>query len=69
MIKPAAGPFLFDTSAESWLARAEQPELIEWMRGYLLHHEIHVSAVTVMERGSRIPSPVAPGYRQPKGAH
>jgi predicted nucleic acid-binding protein len=50
MVNPAAGPFLFDTSAESWLGRAERSETLEWMRGYLLHHEIHISAVTVMER-------------------
>lgn len=50
MINPAAGPFLFDTSAENWLGRAELPQVLAWMRGYLLHHEIHISAVTVMER-------------------
>ncbi|HEV2686899.1 MAG TPA: type II toxin-antitoxin system VapC family toxin [Bryobacteraceae bacterium] len=50
MVNPAAGPFLFDTSAESWLGRSERPQVIEWMRGYLLQHEIHISAVTVMER-------------------
>ncbi len=50
MVSPAAGPFLFDTSAESWLGRAGEPEVLEWMREYLLRHEVHVSAVTVMER-------------------
>ena len=50
MVNPAAGPFLFDTSAESWLGRAERPEALEWMRGYLSHHEIHISAVTLIER-------------------
>ena len=50
MISPTAGSVFFDTSAESCLARAERTEVIEWMRGYMLHHEIHVSAVTVMER-------------------
>jgi len=50
MLNPAAGPFLFDTSAESWLGRAERSEALRWMRGYLLHYEIHISAVTVMER-------------------
>src|SRR5690349_21295214 len=50
MVNPADGPFLFDTSAESWLARSEQTHVIEWMRAYLLHHEVHISAVTVMER-------------------
>jgi predicted nucleic acid-binding protein len=50
MVNPASGPFLFDTSAESWLGRAEQSEVRDWMREYLAHHEIHVCAVTVMER-------------------
>lgn len=27
VIDPASGPFLFDTNAESWLARALQPEI------------------------------------------
>jgi predicted nucleic acid-binding protein len=50
MVDPASGPFLFDTSAESWLGRAQQPAVLDWMRAYLSHHEIHISAVTVMER-------------------
>ena len=50
MLSPAAGPFLFDTSAESWLGRAERSEVVEWMRRYLSHHEVHISAVTVIER-------------------
>ena len=50
MIHPASGPFLFDTSAESWLARTEQPEMLNWMREYLSYHQVNISAVTVMER-------------------
>jgi predicted nucleic acid-binding protein len=50
MLNPASGPFLFDTSAESWFGRGERSEALEWMRVYLSHHEIHISAVTVMER-------------------
>jgi predicted nucleic acid-binding protein len=50
MVSPARGPFLFDTSAESWLGRSENPQVRQWMRDYLFRHEIHVSAVTVMER-------------------
>ncbi len=50
MVDPAAGPFLFDTSAESWLGRTERPEAQEWLREYLHHYEIHISAITVMER-------------------
>jgi len=46
MVDPASGPFLFDTSAESLLARAQS----EWMREYLSHHQTHVSAITVLER-------------------
>ena len=48
-LDPAFGPFLFDTSAESWLGRAEGEELV-WLREYLAHNQMHVSAVTVMER-------------------
>lgn len=50
MVDAASGPFLFDTSAESWLARARDAETVGWLRGYLSHHQMHVSAVTVMER-------------------
>lgn len=50
MIDPASGPFLFDTSAESWLARTQHSELLTWLRTYLSHHPLHVSAVTVLER-------------------
>lgn len=50
MVHPEFGPFLFDTSAESWLARAEDPKVAGWMREYLFRHQIHISAVTVLER-------------------
>lgn len=50
MVSPAGGPFLFDTSAESWLGRSERPEVQRWTREYLSHHEVYVSVVTVMER-------------------
>ena len=50
MVNPASGPFLFETSAESWLGRTEQSEALDWIREYLSHHEIHISAITVMER-------------------
>ena len=46
MIDTGSGPFLFDTSAESWLVRTES----SWMREYLALHQVHVSAVTVLER-------------------
>jgi predicted nucleic acid-binding protein len=50
MADPASGPFLFDTSAESWLARSEQPTIRAWMRAYRLRYPVHISAVTVLER-------------------
>jgi len=50
MIDPASGPFLFDTSAESWLARNDHPEIHRWMRAYLSRHLVNVAAVTVLER-------------------
>ena len=50
MVDPASGPFLFDTSAQSWLARTNQLELLNWLQAYLSRHPVHVSAVTVLER-------------------
>src|SRR5579871_2418085 len=50
MLTPADGPFLFDTSAESWLARSTNPAVLDWIREYLFHYQPHVSALTVMER-------------------
>ena len=50
MVDPASGPFLFDTGAEGWFARSRNPEILTWMRSYLAHHQIQVSAITVLER-------------------
>jgi predicted nucleic acid-binding protein len=50
MIDPAAGPFLFDTSAESWLARQADQNAVTWLRRYLRLHPVAISAVTVTER-------------------
>jgi predicted nucleic acid-binding protein len=50
VVDPASGPFIFDTSAESWLARTIDPEHLKWVGTYLARHPIHVSAVTVLER-------------------
>ena len=50
MIDPAAGPYLFDTSAESWLARSTDPAAQTWLNTHLGHHQITVSAATVTER-------------------
>jgi predicted nucleic acid-binding protein len=50
MVDPSSGPFLFDTSAESWLARSQEPQVRIWFSEYLAVHQVHVSAVTVVER-------------------
>lgn len=50
MVDPSAGPFLFDTSAEGWLARNRSPDVVRWLYAYLGLHQISVSAVTVTER-------------------
>src|SRR5580692_7773709 len=50
MVDPAAGPFLFDTSAEGWLARNRDPRVASWLYTYLGLHQVSVSAVTVAER-------------------
>jgi predicted nucleic acid-binding protein len=50
MVDPAAGPFLFDTSAEGWLARNASPGVVHWLYTYLGIYQISVSAVTVTER-------------------
>jgi predicted nucleic acid-binding protein len=50
MVDPSAGPFLFDTSAEGWLARNADPRVVRWLHAYAGLHEISVSAVTVAER-------------------
>ena len=50
MVDPAAGPFLFDTSAESWLLQNRVPAFREWITIYLRHYPVHVSAITVLER-------------------
>ncbi len=50
MIDPATGPFLFDTSAESWLARSSDPGLRRWLDVYLSHHPLLISTITVAER-------------------
>lgn len=50
MIDPAWGPFLFDTSAESWLIRKATPAVEAWLLKYLDRHRIHISAITVAER-------------------
>jgi predicted nucleic acid-binding protein len=50
VVDPAAGPFLFDTSAESWLMRTTRSEVLNWVRAYLSSYQFEVSALTVVER-------------------
>jgi len=45
MIEPASGPFLFDTSAQSWLAKAQEPRVVSWLQEYLALHEVQISSV------------------------
>jgi predicted nucleic acid-binding protein len=50
MKDPASGPFLFDTSAEVWLARTRDSAAARWFQEYRQQHPVHVSVVSVMER-------------------
>jgi len=50
MIDPASGPFLFDTSAESYLSQSQSPAEVEWLMGYVTLFPVFVAVVTVMER-------------------
>ena len=50
MVTAASGPFLFDASAESWLARSHDSTVRSWFGEYLSIHQVHVSAITVVER-------------------
>lgn len=67
MVDPASGPFLFDTSAESWLALSQDAAVRKWLRAYLAQHQVQVSSITVLERvrggdrgaGSRAAKPAA----------
>jgi predicted nucleic acid-binding protein len=50
MIDIAVGPFVFDTSAESWLLRSDSPAVLDWLDRYRTRHPIYVSSATVLER-------------------
>ncbi len=50
MIDPARGPFLFDTSAESWIGRSKDSRVLAWIGEYLALYQMQISAVTVLER-------------------
>lgn len=43
-------PFVFDTSAESWLARSTEESVRAWFIAYMERHPVLISAVTVIER-------------------
>jgi len=50
LIDAPPGPYLFDTSADSWLRDSPNPTVRQWLAAYLAQHLMHVSAITVMER-------------------
>ena len=50
MIDIGLGPFVFDTSAESWLLRSDEAPVVDWLDRYRTRHPLYVSAATVMER-------------------
>lgn len=50
MIDPALVPYLFDTSAQSWLQRTTDAAVRSWLATYLERHPLCVSAITVLER-------------------
>jgi predicted nucleic acid-binding protein len=50
LIDPTLGPYLFDTSADSWLRESIDPAVRRWLAIYLGKYLKQVSAITVMER-------------------
>jgi len=50
VIEPDAGPYLFDTSAQSYLTVAGAAAESEWLTRYSAIFPVHVSAVTVVEQ-------------------
>ncbi|HVP47520.1 MAG TPA: type II toxin-antitoxin system VapC family toxin [Bryobacteraceae bacterium] len=50
MIDPASGPFLFDTSAESYLGRPLSAAEAEWVVNYAALFPMYVAVLTVVER-------------------
>ena len=50
MIDPASGPFLFDTSADSYLEKRSTPAERAWVQAYLAVFLLHVPVITVIER-------------------
>ena len=49
-MKPAAGPFLFETAALGYLARAAEKGAARWFRKYCDLFPVYVSAATVTEQ-------------------
>ncbi|MFN7919758.1 MAG: hypothetical protein U0Q16_06655 [Bryobacteraceae bacterium] len=50
MTEGPLGPFVFDTSAESWFGRTEDAAARRWFESYMERHLVWISAVTVLER-------------------
>ncbi len=50
MSQSLSGPFVFDTSAESWFARTTDAAARQWFTSYTERDHVWVSAVTVLER-------------------
>jgi predicted nucleic acid-binding protein len=67
VIHPENGPFLFDTSAESWFARSQSAAAQDWLKRYLTIHPMNVSAAGVIERirGYRMLWQGAPEFQRP----
>lgn len=50
MIAPDCGPFVFDTSAESYLNPAQSAAEAEWLHRYAALFPVYVAVLTVVER-------------------
>jgi len=50
VIDPLSGPFVFDTSAQSYLARTMDAAEAAWRDAYAQVFPLFVSAITVLER-------------------
>src|SRR5260370_34584439 len=57
MLDPASGPFLFDTSAESWLSRTAGPPANDWFRRHLTLHPVHISTVPYLTERPKVCGP------------
>ena len=65
MVDPAAGPFLFDTSAEGWLARNASPHVVRWLYAYLGLHQAHLlQLATPSSRNLLIPHEAMPSTQK-----